>query len=293
MVIDAAERRGVDHVVFNQRAAPHSDLWLGVDKDGLRGELTSTRRVDLELVRGVYVRLMDHSKLPEAELTRRGTEDFAGKAKSAWLHRMLIEWLELTRGRVMNRASSMASNMSKAYQAQLIRKVGFSVPETLITNDPDEVRRFKAAHGRVIYKSISSVRSIVRELEDAKTPGLERIRYLPTQFQAFIDGPNIRVHVVGEQVFATLIDSDAVDYRYASRDGLETSMCETELPPEVSDRCVTLSKVLELPLCGIDLKRTPSGEFVCFEVNPSPAFSYYQGHTGQPIADAIVSYLIG
>jgi hypothetical protein len=30
---------------------------------------------------------------------------------------------------------------------------------------------------------------------------------------------------------------------------------------------------------------------ICFEVNPSPGFSYYEGHTGQPISAAIARYL--
>jgi hypothetical protein len=32
---------------------------------------------------------------------------------------------------------------------------------------------------------------------------------------------------------------------------------------------------------------------VCFEVNPSPAYSYYQELTGAPISDALVRYLAG
>jgi hypothetical protein len=43
----------------------------------------------------------------------------------------------------------------------------------------------------------------------------------------------------------------------------------------------------------MDLRRTPDGGFVCFEVNPSPAYSFYQDRTGQPIATAIARYLAG
>ena len=39
------------------------------------------------------------------------------------------------------------------------------------------------------------------------------------------------------------------------------------------------------------LKLTPDQQVYCFEVNPSPAFSYYEAHTGQPIAQAIARYL--
>jgi len=41
----------------------------------------------------------------------------------------------------------------------------------------------------------------------------------------------------------------------------------------------------------IDLKRTRDGTFFCFGLNPSPAYSYYQEHTGQPIAEPIVGLL--
>ena len=54
-----------------------------------------------------------------------------------------------------------------------------------------------------------------------------------------------------------------------------------------------LQQQLELPLCGIDLRRRPDGSYVCFEVNPMPAFSYYESNTGQPIARSLVEYMSG
>jgi len=52
-----------------------------------------------------------------------------------------------------------------------------------------------------------------------------------------------------------------------------------------------LSAALGLDFAGIDLKLTDEGEVYCFEVNPCPAFSYYEHSTGQPIAHAIACYL--
>jgi glutathione synthase/RimK-type ligase-like ATP-grasp enzyme len=46
-----------------------------------------------------------------------------------------------------------------------------------------------------------------------------------------------------------------------------------------------------LAFAGIDLKITPAGEIFCFEVNPSPDFSFYEANTGQPIASALARYL--
>ena len=193
----------------------------------------------------------------------------------------------------MNRLGAMGSNQSKPYQAQIIAQAGFLTPPTLITNDPQAVQEFVAEHGRVIYKSISAIRSVVQELKRSQMAELDKIRYLPTQFQAYIPGENIRVHVAGEQVFATRLVTTALDYRYAGREGLDLEMETVYIEEEVADRCRALSKLLGLPLCGIDLKRTPTGEVFCFEANPSPAYSFYQEYTGQDIAAGIVNYLAG
>jgi glutathione synthase/RimK-type ligase-like ATP-grasp enzyme len=62
---------------------------------------------------------------------------------------------------------------------------------------------------------------------------------------------------------------------------------------DLAAQCLALAQDLELPLAGIDLKVTPQDEVYCFEVNPSPAYSYYESQTGQPISAAIARYLSG
>jgi hypothetical protein len=290
--IDAAEALNIPYVIFNQRETHYAELCLDVRGGSVDG-VFRIRETDwpLSMFSGVFVRLMNYQDLPENWGYGRTPANREESYKSFLLHEVIIHWLEVTDRRVLNRASAMRSNMSKPYQAQCIAQTGFHTPLTLITNDPDEVRRFLKTHGQVIYKSVSSERSIVKRLGDVKMKDIGNVRFLPTQFQAFVPGTNVRVHVVGEQVFATEIRSDAVDYRYASRDGLDVEMAAIQLPAEVEDRCVRLSQMLELPLCGIDLKRTPHGDYYCFEVNPSPAYSYYQEYSGQDIATAIVRYL--
>ncbi len=182
----------------------------------------------------------------------------------------------------------------RPYQLQLIAEHGLGVPETLVTNDPDLVRAFHARYGRVIYKSISSERSIVKELDADDLERLDAIRWCAVQFQAYIEGTDVRVHTVGDQVFATAITTAATDYRYAQRQtGIAPSFEAIELPDETAARCVALARGLGLGFTGIDLRITPDGRVVCFEVNPSPVYSYYESHTGQPIAAAVAAYLAG
>jgi len=292
LVIEAAEGLGIPYILFNQRETQYSDIHLEV-KDGHMDGTIRIKETDWPLLgfSGVYVRMMDYQDLPENKTHGRTLADQNSLCKSQLFHSTLAEWLEMTECRVLNRNRAMSSNMSKPYQAQFILRSGFRTPATIITNDPEEVGNFLRLHRRVIYKSISSVRSIVKLLSDVKVNELRKVRHLPTQFQAFIEGTNVRVHVIGNTVFATEIHTEAVDYRYASQEEYDVKMIPVDLPQEIVARCLNLSRCLELPLCGIDLKRTSEGDFFCFEVNPSPAYSYYQEIGGQDIATAIVKHL--
>jgi glutathione synthase/RimK-type ligase-like ATP-grasp enzyme len=192
---------------------------------------------------------------------------------------------------------AMASNNSKPYQTNQIRKSGFAVPETLVTTDPNAVLDFWQRHGAVIYKSNSGVRSIVARLTDMHRERLGDVAWCPTQFQQYIPGVDHRVHVIQDCVFASEIrsapgDVAYEDYRYASRDGVEITIRACTLPDDVADRCRALTADLGLSLSGIDLRLTPTGEWYCFEANPSPAFTYYQEATDQPIAEAIAALLM-
>jgi glutathione synthase/RimK-type ligase-like ATP-grasp enzyme len=290
MVTSRLEELGAPFVLFNQREFANSEIWFEVNDGQVAGELQiRDRTYKLQDFSAVYPRMMDDRFLPELSSEPQGSS-LRNYCRS--FHDTLTRWMEIAPALVVNRCAPMASNSSKPYQAQLIRKEGFLVPESLITNDPELVRDFRARHGRVIYKSISAVRSIVQELSDEDEERLERIRWCPTQFQAFVGGTNVRVHTIGNQAFATAVRSDATDYRYAARQmGESAELREVVLSDELTDRCLRLSRSLGLEFAGIDLKVTPDEEIYCFEVNPSPAFSYYEANTGQPISAAVARHL--
>jgi hypothetical protein len=291
-VAEQLDRQDLPFVWFDQRRAATTDCAYRVDDDGLRGTLRlGDRSLPLEDVTGVYWRLMDDRRLPELDGL---PDDAPERARCRALHEAFTTWTGITPARVLNRAAAMASNTSKPYQAQLIRRAGFDVPETLVTNDPDLVRSFVAEHGRVVYKSVSGLRSIVEEVDDDALDRLDDIRWCPVQFQAHVPGVDVRVHVVGRRVFATRVASGDTDYRYAgARGGRPARLEATRLAEAVEARCVDLTARLGLRFSGIDLRITPDDRVVCFEVNPCPAYPYYEGHTGQPIARAVADHLAG
>jgi RimK-like ATP-grasp domain len=291
-VIDALDQIGAPYAVFNQRHFAAMDMTFEIRADGVSGRLEiGDTGFPLEDVQGVYTRLMDFRLLPELKDRPEASDEYR---YCAALHDALTRWCEISSARVVNRVAPMGSNSSKPYQAQLIQRYGFEVPETLITNDPDQVLEFRDRHKRIIYKSTSGVRSIVQMFGDADVPRLPELKWCPTQFQQYVDGIDVRVHVVGSAVFGTRIASAAIDYRYADTQvGEAAKLTASELSDDVSEKCVRLASGLGLAFAGIDLKFTPDGRVFCFEVNPCPGYSYFEAHSGQPIARAVAHYLTG
>ena len=290
LVAAELDRLGVETRWFDQRRALETSLGLEVAGGGVTGELADPDgRLPLDEVRAVYVRVMDDRLLPEVEHL---PPDAPERAHVRALHDKLAAWIEIAPALVVNRALAQASNAAKPYQLQLIAAAGFAVPDTLITSDPEAVIEFRARHGRLVYKSMSGIRSIVDVLTDLDVARLDRIRWCPVQFQAWVDGIDLRVHTVGEEVFATRVTNWATDYRYPGASGAPNPVVEPyPIDADLGERCVRLAASLGLELSGIDLRITPDGEAVCFEVNPSPAFSYYEQAAGVPIAAALARRL--
>ncbi len=289
MVFEQLNKLGVPYLVFNQRHYDSMKLEFGLQNGKASGWMKyDGQYYRLEQFIAIYSRLMDFRFLPELE------SEPPGSAKLEYCriqHDALVRWCEIAPARVVNRPAPMGSNYSKPFQSQLIRKHGFLIPETLISNDPYLVYEFFKHHKKVIYKSICSIRSIVQTLEEKDITRLNLIRLCPVQFQEFIDGVNVRVHTIGRKAFATSIHAGATDYRYSYMQGEEETLKEMKLPGELTEKCINLSEALELDFAGIDLIITPDNRTYCLEVNPSPAFSYYENNTGQPIALAVAKYL--
>jgi len=283
----ALSRRGAPVFHLDQRRTAETALDLRFDESGLSGELrVGLDHCALSEVVGVYVRAYGTPALLDPDA------DPALIAYATGLEAAIQEFLEVTPAKLVNPAAAMSTNSSKPYQAALIARHGFRTPQTLVTTDPAAAAAFRARHGAVIYKSVSGVRSIVSRLTDDDLDRLDDIAWCPTQFQAHVPGRDFRVHVVGERLFICEIATEADDYRYAHRQDLSVSITEGWLPDDVAERCLRLAADLGLAFAGIDLRRTPDGDWCCFEVNPSPAFTYYEGLTGLPIAEAVADLLI-
>lgn len=280
-MLDQLRRLRAPHAVLDQRqlaAGSISADWQGTDLylDG--------QRISCEAVSGVYTRLTSWAELPEVAGSSRQLE------RARVLHESIEDWLEAGPAVVVNRTSANDSNHSKPYQLQIIRDY-FDVPVTLVTNDPAEVTAFRREIGQIIYKSASGERSIVSRFSDLDAERLPLLASVPVQFQEHVSGVDVRVHVVGSEAFACLVQSAAVDYRYDTSGQVE--MVTVDLPRHIVDCCVALTRRLGLELSGIDLRRCNDGRWVCFEVNPSPGYTAFGAETAYRVSHALARRLCG
>lgn len=266
--------RGAPYLFVDQAAC--ADAVVRHTDDGLV-LVVAGREVPVEEVRGVYLRPYDLGDAVDA----------AERVRLTRLALDLREWAETAPPsvRVVNRPSAGLSNHSKPRQSRVIDAVGFAVPETLLTTDPDAAAAFVAQHGRAIVKSISGTRSIVRTL--APGDDFTAVRWCPTQLQRFVPGTEYRVHVVGERLFTHRIRTEAVDYRYGG-----FSLEPADLPGAVAERCRALTGALGLELAGIDLRFGEDGRWYCWEVNTSPAYTCFDSGD-RVIATALAEHLAG
>jgi glutathione synthase/RimK-type ligase-like ATP-grasp enzyme len=257
--------------------------------EGVTGYVSSpSGRVNLRDITGIYARYVQYRGGKRGD----GISDREEELIKSEYEVSLMQLFDVMPSVVVNRVRASVSNDSKLYQQLLLASFGFRTPRTLVTTVPAEAAAFYEACGKkIIYKSLSGVRSIVRRLEEKDLPRLELVRNCPVQFQEVVEGVDIRVHTVDDKVFATELISQASDYRYAASTGHSLTARPIDLPPDMASACVQLARSAGLMVSGIDLRRALDGQYYCFEINPSPGFLFYERATGQPISEAVAKLL--
>lgn len=189
----------------------------------------------------------------------------------------------------VNPLASRGRAESKPVQLAEAARLGFAVPPTLLSNDPQRIREFLGElRGRAIYKPFypagwegEATTAVLgtSEIEDEDLPPDEILRATPGIFQARVEKAyELRVTAFGGFLAAARIDSQAIpEARIDSRaGGPRLPMRPVELPPAVERRCFELMARLGIVFGCFDFAVTPEGEHVFFEVNPAGQFLWVE-----------------
>ena len=189
----------------------------------------------------------------------------------------------------------------KAVQLSVAHKLGFNIPRTVITNNSEGILR--AAHGdrTIAVKGLETV--LVWK------DGLETFGYTSLVDTGFAEHSNLaaapliaqealenkldlRATVVGDKVFCASITSRGNpirgDWRLKKTDA---EFRPFDLPPDISELCLHLTKSLGLVFGALDLA-VQKDTYFFLEINPTGEWGWLVDQASLPIDEAIVDSLL-
>ncbi len=202
----------------------------------------------------------------------------------------------------------------KPLQLALAKQIGFRVPETCISNEPEKVKAFVVRHSSIplIMKAVgSSYVRLTHDPEDRSRKNkaiytktidtkfllehLEQVSNCPFILQeAVIKESDIRITVVGDRVFASEIiieDNTAgtnLDWRHHD---VKRRYFMHNLPKDLEGWCVQLVSSLGLKFGCIDLGFSKKDGYSFFEINPQGQWMPSEQLVGHPISLALANLL--
>lgn len=202
----------------------------------------------------------------------------------------------------LSQPSAVCNAENKLFQLKTAQQIGFKIPETIITNSKDELRKFYSENNEnIIIKPISQTRiqykestqfiftnAVPKDLIDE----IEKYDLTPCIFQQNISKEyEVRTTVVGNDVFSAAVYSQEDNETKTDWRKKKLRFIETKLPNEVEQLCVQLLKKLNLEFGAIDLIKTPESEYVFLEINPNGQWAWIENQTGQKISESIINFL--
>lgn len=220
------------------------------------------------------------------------------------------EWSAVTKamwnaleGRWLNSPFAILRAEDKPRQLTVASALGFDVPATLISNDFAATSAFVAEAGAIgkplrhalVERGDAGEVLFTARLDPLRPMDEEAVSLAPVIYQREVrKAYDVRATVVGDHVFATAIHSQVhgeteVDWRSGTR--LDLRHETIELPVEIVDKCLGLTKALDLRYGAIDLIADREGRHWFLEINPNGQWAWIEHRTSLPLASAIVDEL--
>jgi len=208
----------------------------------------------------------------------------------------------------LDRVANIRLAENKQLQLQVARELGLDTPKTLITNNPQAVRKFaqdcergmiaKMLSSFAIYDNIGQENVVfTNPVSPEDLENLDGLNLCPMTFQEQIPKAlELRTTIVGKQIFTAAVDSQALEKsRYDwRRDGvaLLKAWQPYQLPETIENKLLQLMAKFGLNYGAIDIILTPENQHVFLEINPVGEFFWLENNPGLPISNAIAQALV-
>lgn len=197
----------------------------------------------------------------------------------------------------------------KPMQLTIAARLGFKVPDTIFTSNPEKAKAFVDDRPSTITKALATRYPVNKEkgigsffyakkLYREEKNNFSGLHLAPAIFQEAIEAAaDLRVTVIGKKVFAAIITVDKLDENSTIRDWRighhegEMHIEPYELPNEMEDMCIALVQELGLNFGAIDLVLDKKGKLWFLENNPNGQWAFVEEATGQPMGKAMAELL--
>ena len=196
---------------------------------------------------------------------------------------------------------------NKLRQLQVAQRCGLRFPATLLSSDPDAIRRFRDVHGRIVYKPFAThswrdgdgrmFSTYARTVDAEALRDDASLRLCPGIYQACVDKTfDVRVTIIGHRQFAVRLDAPddgdgVVDWRAASI-GDRTRSRPFALPDDWAAGLRRLMDALGLAFGCVDLVGDADGGLHFIEINQAGQFLFVEYDVpGLPLLRAMAAML--
>jgi glutathione synthase/RimK-type ligase-like ATP-grasp enzyme len=302
-VADQLEKQGSPYEIFQLNELLQRDrLTYEFPGRGLRIARSNGAEIDFSSVTAVWNRRPGRIKsanlMPESWMETM-IENESNRALSGMLRTLKCLWV--------NHPGKQEEAYFKLYQLKCARDAGLLVPDTIVTNDPAQAKAFyERCDGKVVYK-------LVDESSNNHFPVTEMPRGIPTLplrpvdvayleqvsqslhlFQQRVDKvADIRVTIIGSEVFAARIESQQGDGKIDFRLDYSVPVSVYELPPQVMLHSLRVMRTLGLEFGALDFCLDAAGEHVFLEVNPAGQFLWLEDALQLPLSETLAKLLSG
>ena len=290
-------KRDLPYFRLNAEDLTTADFTFLLSGDSLRREIALARKtLVMDTVEAVWYRRAVQPG-PTAALSRSESYFVAGELRHLAMGLVLnpdVTWV--------NPIDKVSVAELKLHQLQIARQLGFRVPRTLVSRDPEALRAFVAGNNSgTICKPIfhgmfadeASFYSVYTRRVTPESIDAASVKTCPVFLQEEITrGADVRATFIGPHCFVADIKGEAslVDWRDPDVPVSYTVSC---LGMEVEGMCRAMLAKLGLLYGAFDFVRTPEGELVFLEVNPTGEWAWLEDRLGFPMREAFIQLFYG
>lgn len=261
-------------------------------KGGLSWDISSksgTGNILLKDNKGEWFALEEIDLVWCRRFTRHQRKDDSGFLTNQWNS---ASWLlsNFSGTKWIDKPRAIIDAENKPVQLQNAYQVGFTIPDTLVSQDKDRIEAFFQEHsGEVIVKPLKA--SIKKQIFTVSLPQdsfeeQDQFSSFPAIYQQKINGDtHFKIVCLPNEIFTFMIQSNELDWR-KNRD-IKIQKIETD--QQIAKQCKLLLEKLNLTMGIIDAKKF--GDQIYFlEINPQGQFLFLEAMTGFNLRNAYAEY---